>query len=123
QRLAEQPHAVLMREYPLERRLADRANPPAMALGMVLDRIAGLLDQLTVLHVRRAGRLTRPAAEAMVHLILERLIRLHQPVGDGFHERDAAPRRLRLDTRLAERRTGRQAEAAAHAVRQLVIVQ
>ncbi len=114
---------ALIRKEPLERQVARDAHPPPMLFRMIFDRIAGLLDQLPVFDVGRTGRLAGAASEAVIHLILERKARLHQAVDHGFHQGDPAAGRFGLDARFPERRTGREAEAAAHAVGQLIVIE
>ena len=77
--------------------------------------VAGDLEQLAVLHVRRAGRLAGPAAEAAI----ERLAGVldGEIAGDeALHDVDPPARAVRFRREEVERRAMRQAEAARHAL-------
>ena len=90
--------------------LAARARPAA------LDLPARVLDELVVLHARRARGHARHAAQAVVPRV--DLREGHRPVllVAGAHEQDAPARGVHLLAPQDVRRARRQAEAAVHAV-------
>ena len=90
--------------------LAARARPAA------LDLPARVLDELVVLHARRARGHARHAAQAVVPRV--DLREGHGPVllVAGAHEHDAPARGVHLLAPQHVRRARRQAEAAVHAV-------
>ena len=83
--------------------------------GRLRAAVAGDLEQLAILHVRRAGRLAGAAAEAAI----ERLARLldGQIAGhQALHDVDPASRAVRFGGQQVERRAVREAEAARDAL-------
>ena len=66
-----------------------------------------------------ADRLAGPALDAQVPVLRDRGAYRDPALVDGLHQRDAAPRRLRLQPRLDVRRTRLQAESAVDALVQV----
>ena len=89
------------------------ARSPRRALEVPLDLRAGVLDQLVVLHARRAGGDARHAAEAAVEMGHERRRDLLVPL---LHQHDPPARRVHLLAPEHVGRAGGQAEAAVDAV-------
>ena len=84
---------------------------------LLLDVLAGQLDQRVVLHAGRAGGETGHAAEAAVEALDDGIRQLDRAVEAGGHQEDAATRRVGLLAPQAVGRAGGEAEPAVHAVR------
>src|SRR5438105_10589690 len=106
-----------MRQEPVERRATDRALAQRASRRRE-DLGARRFDELAVLDPGGAGRLARPAVEALPDVLRERgRIGAYASFPDRLHQADAAARRVHLDAEDRERRAGGKAEAAVHAPR------
>ena len=74
-----------------------------------------MLEQLRIVHARRAGRLAREATETKIHFITECLRGLKLPIGNRSHQRDPAARTVTLHLREIVSRAGRWAGTARSA--------
>ena len=91
----------------------------ALALGGrrgALDRDLEGLDDLAVLHARRAGGFACAAVETEVQVMADLLAQTEAAVGDGAHQVDASARAVVLIRGFDIRRAARGAEAAVNAV-------
>ena len=113
---AEDFQPVQVHEEPADAEGADGVALRVVQHAAGLGLGAGVLEQLGVVHARRAGGHAREAAEAEIHFVGEGLRRLKLAVGDGAHEGDAAARGVALELGGVVGRAGGQAEAAVHAL-------
>ena len=88
-------------------------RPSAMVL---LDVVAGLLDQPVVLHTRRARRNARHAAETPIEVFDDGVAQRDRPVHEALHQVDAPARRVHLLVPEGIGGARREAEAAVDAV-------
>ena len=83
---------------------------------LLLDPLAGELDQPVVLDARRTRGEAGHAAEAAVEVLGDRAVQLDRPLDRRLHQPDPAARRVHLLVPELVGRARRQAEAAVHAV-------
>ena len=99
---------------------AGALEAPGPRRAVRLDLGPGRLDHAPEGDAARAGRLAGPARQALVHHPRERVVDLGHALVHRPHRGDAPPRRGGLEPGDAERGAVGQAEAAGHALRDVV---
>src|SRR5487761_2266811 len=113
--------ASLVGEETIEEHCAQRPLP-SRTRARPLDLCARRLDELAIAHASGTHRLTRPAIQALIHLLDKRGVsQAHGAIGHRLNQPDAPTRRRGLAPRLHIGGTGGQAKATAYTLLQNVV--